>query len=515
MTFEFTEDQGKVFELLLNKQEVLTVREIAAQTGVDIPLVTATLQRCQDEGWLTIEEKEREELLFSEDAAQQVENGLPERQALSLITKDGQESSKIRDLVGILKEKGIQLNEVIKWGKIRGWLDKQKDEILAAAAGKEALNNPAQDEQAVLLAFKLNPQMRTIFLDELAAHNIDGEKVKQLLKNRPNIAKIKPRVFRYVTLLPAGKKTLAEDINIIREKNQLSSEDIVSGEWRNIKLRSYDITLEAEKIYPAKIHPLQKIIQQTRNAFLQMGFTEVVSPQVESAFWVFDALFQPQDHPARDMQDTFYMDRPNRSGLPGKDIVEKVKCTHQDGWQTGSKGWGYQWSADRARQLVLRTHTTATSIRALAENPNPPRKVFCVGKVFRNETISYKNLPEFFQVDGIVIDEHANLASLLGTLKEFYYKMGFKRVKFKPDFFPYTEPSIEVSVFMEAKNKWLELGGSGIFRPEVTRPFGCNVPVLAWGLGLERIAMMRYDIKDIRKLYWSDLDDTKEIALCQ
>jgi phenylalanyl-tRNA synthetase alpha chain len=515
MTVEFTEEQSKIFELLLQKNEVLSVREIAARTGVDIPLVTATLQHCREQEWLTIEEKEREELAFAGDAAEQVEAGLPERQALLLIAEKGNDSIKIRDFVGILKAKGIQLNEVIKWGKIRGWLDKQKDEIMVSAAGKEAVDNPADDEKSIRLTFKLNPETRTIFLDELAAHSIDSDKVKQLLKNRPTLGKIKPRIFRYVNLLPAGKKTFSEDIKIIREKNQLTGEDILSGEWRNIKLRRYDVTLEAEKIYPAKIHPLQKIIRQARKAFLEMGFTEVVSPQVESAFWDFDALFQPQDHPARDMQDTFYLARPNRAGLPDGDIVEKVKLTHQDGWQTGSKGWGYNWSSERARQLVLRTHTTATSIRALAENPNPPRKVFCIGKVFRNESISYKHLPEFFQVDGIIIDEHANLASLLGTLKEFYSKMGFTQVKFKPDFFPYTEPSIEVTGFMESKNKWIELGGSGIFRPEVTRPFGCNVPVMAWGLGLERLAMMRYNIKDIRKLYWSDLDETKEIALCQ
>lgn len=515
MALEFTEDQGKVFQLLLEKQDVLSVREIAAQANVDIPLVTATLQHCRDQGWLNIEEKEREELVFSQDAAQLVETGLPERQALAMIAQKGADSIKIRDLVGALKEKDIQLNEVIKWGKTRGWLDKEKDEIRVTGAGKEAVENPAQDERAVKLAFELNPTSRTIFLDELTAHGIDGDAVKQLLKNRPALAKIKPRMFRFVELLPEGKKILAEDITIIRERNQLSSEEIVSGDWRSITLRRYDVTLAAETVHPSKLHPMQKIIQQARKAFLEMGFTEVVSPQVESAFWDFDALFQPQDHPARDMQDTFYMARPNRAKLPDPEIVERVKRTHQDGWKTGSKGWGYTWSAEKARQLVLRTHTTASTIRALAQDPNPPRKVFCVGKVFRNEAISYKHLPEFFQVDGVIIDEKANLASLLGTLKEFYYKMGFNKVKFKPDFFPYTEPSIEISVFMESKNKWLELGGSGVFRPEVTRPFGCKVPVLAWGLGLERLAMLRYNLKDIRQLYWSDLDQLKEIALCQ
>lgn len=514
MALEFTEDQGKVFALLLEKQDVLSIREIAAQTGVDLPLVTATLQHCKEQGWLTIEEKEREELVFAEDADKQVETGLPERQALTLIAKSGGDAVKIRDLVGTLKEKNIQLNEVIKWGKTRDWLDKQKDEIRITETGKNAADNPAEDEKAAQLAFKLNPQTRTLFLDELAVHSIDGDTVKQLLKNRPTLAKIKPRMFRFVELLPGGKKILSEDIKTIREKNRLTTEDIVSGDWKNIKLRRYDVTLEAEKVHPAKIHPLQKIIQETRKVFLEMGFTEVVSPQVESAFWDFDALFQPQDHPARDMQDTFYMARPDLAKLPDTDAVEKVGRTHMDGWKTGSKGWGYQWSAERARKLVLRTHTTAASIRALAENPNPPRKVFCVGKVFRNEAISYKHLPEFFQVDGIIIDKHASLASLLGTLKAFYSKMGFEKVRFKPDFFPYTEPSIEVTGYMESKKQWIELGGSGVFRPEVTRPFGCNVPVLAWGLGLERLAMMRYNITDIRELYWSDLDKTKEIALC-
>jgi phenylalanyl-tRNA synthetase alpha chain len=165
--------------------------------------------------------------------------------------------------------------------------------------------------------------------------------------------------------------------------------------------------------------------------------------------------------------------------------------------------------------MVLRTHTTATTIRALAQDPQPPRKVFCVGRVFRNENITYKHLPEFTQVDGVVIDREANFATLLGTLREFYRKMGFERVRFKPEFFPYTEPSAGVYAYMESKSRWIELGGSGVFRPEVTRPFGCTVPVLAWGLGLERLAMQRYGLDDIRTLYWTDLDWLKEVPLCQ
>jgi phenylalanyl-tRNA synthetase alpha chain len=514
MKLQFTEEQWKIYELLLNSNEVLDSRDIVARLGVDHSLATSSLNYGLEQEWLTIDEKEREELIPADDALDILEKGLPERAALSLIP-DVEGKIKIRDLVGNLKKIDAPLNEVIKWGKLRGWLDKVKDEIVLQKAGTDAILEPADDEKAIRLAFQLKLESPSIFLDELAAHSIDGDAVKTLLKNRPQLAKIKPRTFRYAKLTEKGREILGGDVQIVKEKNLLSSEDIVSGEWRNIKLRRYDVGLEAEKVFPAKVHPLQRIIQQTRKAFLEMGFTEVVSPQVESAFWDFDALFQPQDHPARDMQDTFYLEEPSRAMLPDNVISERVKRTHEDGWETGSKGWGYKWSAEKARQTVLRTHTTASSIRALCDNPKPPRKVFCVGKVFRNEAISYKHLPEFFQVDGIIVDEGANLATLLGTLKEFYSKMGFDKVKFKPSFFPYTEPSVEVFVFMESKNQWLELGGSGIFRPEVTVPFGCNVPVLAWGLGLERLAMMRYGIKDIRELYWSDLDETKEIALCQ
>jgi phenylalanyl-tRNA synthetase alpha chain len=357
------------------------------------------------------------------------------------------------------------------------------------------------------------------------------------------MAKIKKRSSRTVALTTKGTEVLKTRIRKILERNTLTPEDLESGAWREITLRPYDVTLAAQDVHPAKIHPLRKIIEQTRRAFLEMGFAEVVSPMVESAFWNFDALFQPQDHPARDMQDTFYMADPAEAPLPGEgekgvrtllperpeecfaqkspdpffaaEIVEHVRRTHEDGWETGSEGWGYTWSPERSKQVVLRTHTTAATIRALAANPNPPGKFFCVGWTYRNETISFKHLPVFHQVDGIVVDEEANLASLLGTLQEFYSKMGFGRVKFKPAFYPYTEPSVDVVVYMESRQKWLEMGGAGIFRPEVTLPLGCKFPVLAWGLGIERLAMLRFGIDDIRDLYRSNLDALEGVPLCR
>jgi len=504
-----SEVQWRVFHTLLDSEKGLTDQQIVDKTGIEHPIVSATLQYGQDQGWLEVEEQVREELIPAEEAETIVSEGFPEHRILEFLSE--KERVALKDLAGTARERNIPMNEIIKWGTRRGWVVKDKSDLVITEEGRKAKDKPSDDEKVLDLALKSG----SIFLDELNQHKLDQKQVKKFLSGRPNAAKIKQRTIRSARLNEQGRKILTEEVKVIKERNLLTSEDITSGEWKNIQLRKYDVTLEAERVFPAKIHPVQKIIQETRRAFLEIGFAEIVSPMVESAFWDFDALFQPQDHPARDMQDTFYLSRPKTARLPGDALVERVKQTHENGWETGSTGWGYYWDKDRARQVVLRTHTTASTIRALADNPEPPRKVFCVGKVFRNEALSYKHLPEFFQVDGVIIDEQASLATLLGTLKEFYRKMGFEKIKFKPSFYPYTEPSADVIVYMESKKKWIELGGSGVFRPEVTLPFGCKVPVLAWGLGLDRLAMIRYGIDDIRELFWSDLDKIREVELCR
>jgi phenylalanyl-tRNA synthetase alpha chain len=376
--------------------------------------------------------------------------------------------------------------------------------------GRSALDAEQDDERALRMALG-----GRLFLDQLAAANLNAELVRKLLSNREGLAKVKKRTQRTLSITDAGRALLDAGMEVKAERNSLTADDLQSGRWREITLRKYDVALPARTVYPAKIHPLRKIMAETRRAFLEMGFTEVASPMVEAAFWNFDALFQPQDHPARDMQDTFYMADPDRVELPDAALVERVSRTHEDGGNTGSQGWGYRWDTEQARRVVLRTHTTAATIRALAAHPDPPLKVFCVGWTFRNETISYKHLPVFHQVDGVVIDKDANLSTLLGTLGEFYRKMGFDAVKFKPAFYPYTEPSVDVVVYMKSRGRWIEMGGSGIFRPEVTEPLGCSYPVLAWGLGIERLAMLRLGFDDIRDLYRGSLDQLEEVPLCR
>ncbi len=505
-----TAQARKVWDALRDGPKQVT--EVAAATGLDQSLVMATASEGAAQGFMVVEERPRIEVDPADDALARIEAGLPERRAAQLLAEAGG-TLPMPEFVEAAKREDIAIHEVFRWGGVRGWLRREKGkgppEVVLTEAGRAALGSEAADEKAVRLAAG-----GTRFVDQLSAHDIDPEKLKKLLGKRGELAKLRSRTERIASLTEAGRAALAE-AQVKREQNALSPDDLRSGAWREIALRPYDVSLPGAVRYPAKLHPLRRIMDQVRRAFLELGFSEVVSPMVESAFWNFDALFQPQDHPARDMQDTFYMAEPSDAPLPDAATVERVCRTHEDGGETGSTGWGYRWSAEEARRLVLRTHTTASTIRALAAHPQPPHKAFCVGWTYRNETIDYKHLPVFHQVDGIIIDEQASLATLLGTLGAFYAKMGFDRVRFKPAFYPYTEPSMDVLVYMEGRDQWIEMGGSGIFRPEVTEPLGCEHPVLAWGLGVERLAMLRLGLTDLRQLFGGGLDTVEEVPLCR
>ena len=239
-------------------------------------------------------------------------------------------------------------------------------------------------------------------------------------------------------------------------------------------------------------------------------------PLVQPCFWNFDALFVPQDHPAREMQDTFFIKNPALGKLPDAKIVKNVKEMHENGGKINSRGWGGVWDEKEAKRNVLITHDTYLSAKVLAgiKINELPVKTFQIMKVFRNESLDWKHLFEFHQVGGIVVDENINFRHLLGYLKEFFLKMGFEKVRFRPSHFPYTEPSVEVDVFHPVHKKWIELGGSGVFRPELVVPLlGKDVPVLAWGLGIERIISDYYGFTDIRDVYKNDLKLLREIKV--
>jgi phenylalanyl-tRNA synthetase alpha chain len=287
--------------------------------------------------------------------------------------------------------------------------------------------------------------------------------------------------------------------------DRLTPEVLATGAWHGKKLRPIDVEAKAASIYPGRRHPVRDFIKEVREAYISMGFTELQGDSVHPAFWNFDALFIPQDHPGREMQDTLYLDGLSDRSLTRTGVVANVASTHEDGWRTGSRGWRYSWRIEEARRLVLRTHNTVLSVRALSESKEKETRVFAVSKVYRNENLDYKHLAEFYQMDGIIVGEGLNVRHLMGFLTEFYKKLGMKDVKLWPSYFPYTEPSLQVMGYSNAAKSWIELCGSGVFRPEVTIPLGVRVPVLAWGPGIERLMLLRYGLEDMRELYGGDL----------
>jgi len=333
-----------------------------------------------------------------------------------------------------------------------------------------------------------------------------------ILKKRKEIVKI--NIVKIITAEPTeiGEQIIKQGISEKDIIDRITPAILRSGAWKNKQIRSYDVEINVPNISGGRIHFVNQAIQYIKRIWLDMGFSEMTGNMVQTSFWDLDALFVPQDHPARDMQDTFYIKDPKYGKLPAN-LVKNVKAAHENGFTTGSKGWQYKWSEEKAKENLLRTHTTVLSAQNIAKlrKQDLPAKFFSVGKVFRNETLSWKSLFEFIQVEGIVVDPDANFKHLKGYLKEFFSKMGFSDVRIRPAHFPYTEPSAEVDVFHPVKKQWVELGGSGIFRPEMVKPLlGIEVPVLAWGLGMERTIMEYYNIKDVRDVYKNDLKQLRE-----
>jgi phenylalanyl-tRNA synthetase alpha chain len=261
------------------------------------------------------------------------------------------------------------------------------------------------------------------------------------------------------------------------------------------------------KAWPGKKHPYLQFLDEVRAKLVQLGFQEMAGTAVETSFFNFDSLFVPQDHPAREVSDIYYIKDPQSGELSQHaQALEHVKETHQNGWETGSTGWGYKYSLEAAQRLLLRGHGTCLSARTLEAGAfKVPSKHFSIARVYRPEITDKTHLSEFNQVEGIIIDENLNLKDLLGVLGKFAMEIaGADKIRFKPDYFPFTEPSVELSAYKEGYG-WVEFGGSGIFRPEVTLPLGVKEPVIAWGLGVDRLFMMRAGIEDIRMIFSQDL----------
>jgi len=477
-----SESDAKVLKAI--SEGHLDPQTIAEKLGIKVEAVRASADALAELGLAKVDKSVEEIFSLTIEGVRYAQEGLPERNLLQAIGS-GKPMSELKD---------SSLKIGLGWLRKKGWATIQGGEIKPAGAAPRG-----KDEEILETILLAGPKSGA----ELDSKGLEA------LTGRGLVASSKSKAWRY-EITPEGRKAASELGTVAAESIiAITSGMIKTGEWEGgnlryndklYRVRPYDVTLAADRIYPGKKHPYQRLIDFMREIMLEMGFTEIKGQIIQSSFWNFDALFQPQDHPAREMQDTFYLD--TRAEIPD---FAKVKEMHECGGGIGSTGWGGCWSPEVARQEVLRTHTTAVTIKYLADHPQPPVKAFGIDRVYRREAIDATHTPEFEQLEGVVMDEGVSFRHLLGVLKEFYAKMGFEEVRFRPGYFPYTEPSVEPEVFIDGLG-WVELGGAGVFRREVTAPFGIEHPVLAWGLGVSRVAMLKLGLKDLRLLYQSDME---------
>jgi phenylalanyl-tRNA synthetase alpha chain len=467
---ELTQNEKRLLATL-EKEKKADAEHLAGLLEATPEAVVQWAHLAQDNGLVTVERIVVKEFSFTDEGKAYAAKGLPETQLLRFILPgaqlaDLQKHEAFKIGFGQLRKKGLVKVEGTAVTRTAG---------ASTDADEAALKNPSASDP----------------------------KTKELL--RRGILQESETVKNIIAITPEGLARAKKGLDLREETGTLTREQILSGSWKTANLRRYDVSRLPKKSYPGKIHPYQRIIAEMREILLEMGFEELYGDIVQQSFWNFDALFQPQDHPAREMQDTFYL----RETLPLPEDYEKVKAMHLSGGETSSTGWGGVWKEEKAEQCVLRTHTTCLSIQHLAQNKKPPVKAFAVGRVYRRETIDTTHLAEFEQLEGIVMDENVSFANLLGILREFYNRMGFESVRFKPSYYPYTEPSLDAEVYIDGIG-WIEMGGAGVFREEVTAPIGIRYPVLAWGLGVSRIAMLRLGLKDLRLLHKSDVAFLRE-----
>jgi len=485
------ENERKVI-LALEGRRAATTQELSAETGLGKDAVEKASAWAETKGAVSFREEVSRSFNLTEEGQKYVEDGLPEKRLLELVAGGSDE-------ISALKDEFPSLSIALVWVKRNGWATIEKGRLTLTEEGLAAKDEETLDD--ALLA-----SLRGTSLD-----NPDDDSMARLDQFvRRNLVEESETVIRWVELTKVGRD-LIPAIKRIKETliiTQITPEILQNGSWKGASFQGYDVTLPVPSLHPGKRHFISSIIDYIRRFWVELGFKEMTGEYLELSFWNFDALFQPQDHPARDLADTFYLKTPYKGRLPDDEMVENVRQTHENGWTTGSTGWQYKWDPEVSARNCLRTHTTSLSVNQIAKlTPDDlPGKFFSVGRVFRNETIDWNHLAEFYQTDGIVIGEGVTFRDMQGYLKAYLEGLGLKRFRFRPGFFPYTEMSMEAEVWIEERGEWMELFGAGMFRPEVVKPLlGVDVPVLAWGPGFGRLIMQSYGIDSIRQLYGNDL----------
>ena len=470
-----------------------TIGDLAAETGLKPETVTGAAFELRDDGLLDVTETTHERAELTDEGARYVDEGLPERR----LYRAGQELGAA--------DAPVSMGEVIGAAD----LDGPAVDIALSNFARKGLGSIDAGELSVDPDADPSDDPEMEALEALAAGSPPAaDAVVDRLDSR-GLVRIVESVTRAVTLTDAGVDALMTGVETAETVAELTPELLASGEWRDVEFASYDVEADAPPATGGRKHVLRRTADRVKDVLVGMGFQEMAGPHADSDFWINDCLFMPQDHPARTHWDRFALDVEPMDDIP-ETLLSRVERAHREGWGEDGDGYHSPWSADFAREIALRGHTTSLSARHLSGEAmgelEPPQRFFSIEKAYRNDTLDATHLLEFFQIEGWVMAEDLSVRDLMGTFTEFYEQFGITDVEFKPHYNPYTEPSFELFGRHPETGEMIEIGNSGIFRPEMLEPLGVDCDVMAWGLALERLFMLATGAEDIRDVHGTLVD---------
>ncbi len=492
-TNRITELLGKNDKLLLSavSKENKYLSKISEESGIDKSALLNSARKLLNYGLLKIINEVSIEYRLTGLGRKYLSDGLPEYLLAKKIK--GAPQFSYRDV----KKLPLDADEV---SAALGILRKNK--IIQVNA-----DNFLLDESKVGLLERKNALLKRVDTEKTAK---DDEDTKDLL--RRGIIEKSEIVSEKIEITDVGSNAVKSSGFNKDLVDRLTPEAI--KDWKGAEFREYSLDTEPAQPLSGRRNVSKQFSSHVKDVLVAMGFEEMQSDYAESSFWNFDVMMFKQDHPDRDIQDTVYINAPGPK-VP-KELLDKVSSIYKSGFaldkNNNSVGYKRDFDESKSKVLIMRGHTTATTFRYIhdniSKNKDTPAKYFSISKVFRNETSDATHLPEFYQVEGIVYDDDLNLADLIGYITEFYKKIGIDKIRLKPTYNPYTEPSLEIQAFSPKLKRWIEVGNSGVFRPETLEPFGIKKNIVAWGFGFDRMLILRLGIADIRSIYggFADLD---------
>ncbi len=470
------------------------ITDIASEAGEKPESATRAAFELEDRGLLEVTERVEESVTLTEEGERYAEKGLPELALYEAAFDSG------------------AADEQVSLGRLIGEAGLDGDAVDIALANFARKGYGQVDSGEVTVDSDADPDGD----DELQALQtlaeggaVADDDVLDRLDSR-GLVERSERTVRAVSLTDDGVTAMMEGVEAAETVDRLTPEMLTSGEWENVEFTDYNVEAEASEIQPGRKHSLRQMADRVKDVLVGMGFQEMQGPTVDADFWINDCLFMPQDHPARTHWGRFAVENPEKIDHLPEDLVERVERAHREGVGEDGEGYHSPWDEDFARHLALRGHTTSLTSRHLAGEAlgdlEPPQRFFSVEKAYRNDTLDATHLLEFFQIEGWVMAEELSVRDLFGTFTEFYEQFGITDIQFKPHYNPYTEPSFELFGRHPKTEELIEIGNSGIFRPEMLEPLGIEHDVMAWGLALERLMMLATGAEDIRDVHGTLVD---------